>query len=152
MANEPVIGQECKAYYNTGTHASPTWVLIADAQDVRIATNEWGEAELLSRASSFAKYKPTIRRIAIEIDYVFAMGTTVWQSLLNAFHAKTVREFAIMDGAIATTSQQGLRAFCNIFSMPVDQPQEDWVTVTLGLKPAYQVESSAVVDPDWYTV
>lgn len=151
MPDLPVTGMECKTYYNTGTNASPTWVLIGDAQDVRITDLSWGEAELLSRSSDWAFYKPTIVRAAIEIDYVFGGNTTVWQALRDVWVNKTQRQFAIMDGTISTTGQQGLKVYCNIFSMPVEQPLEEWVTVTFGLKPCRFVESSAVVAPSWFT-
>lgn len=149
MAGVPVIGNDCKSYYNSATHASPTWVLIADAVDVRVNLTK-GEAELLTRASAWAKTKGGKKRGTIELDYVHQGGTTVFTALQGFFFANTVTEFAFMDGAIATSDSQGFRAYCEVFGMSQPQEIESWVVHTFTLKPAYQVESAAVVDPDWF--
>lgn len=151
MAGVPVIGNDCKSYYNTATHATPTWVLIADARDVRVNLTR-GEPELLTRASAWAKTGAGKKRGSIEIDYVHQGGTTVFTALQGYYFADTVTEFAFMDTAIATSDSQGFRAYCVTTGMSQPQELEGWVYITFTLKPAYKVESAAVVDPDWYDV
>lgn len=151
MAGVPVIGNDCKSYYNTATHATPTWVLIADARDVRVNLTK-GEAEMLVRSSPWAKVKSGKKRGTIEIDYLHQGGTTVFTKLQGDYFADTVTQFAFMDDAIATSDAQGFRAFCETTGMSQPQEIESWVFHTFTLKVAYKVEAASVVDPSWYDV
>jgi hypothetical protein len=60
---------------------------------------------------------------------------------------KTPIEFAVMDGDIAVSGKQGLRATCMITNFSMSQPLEEAVTVDVSIKPTYAANA-----PSWYTV
>ncbi len=146
-------GAQMNLYYNSGTHASPTWVEIEEVGDVSIADFSMGIAELKRRGNSFTKGLATLlQQIAIEFRLIHGVGATVFDTLRAAFLAGTVKEYAIMNGAIATSGTQGLRMFGIIEQFPWDQPLEDVSGHDVRVVCAYAEEGGSEVDPDWYTI
>lgn len=149
----PVSGHKMKMYRNSGTHASPTWTEISEVGDVSIPDLSMGMAELKRRANNFTKNLATlIQAMAVEFRYHSGLGATMFGNLKTDFFAGTAREYAIMNGAIGTTGNQGLRMFAYVENFPWDQPLEDVPGHDVRLAIAYAEEASAEVDPDWYIV
>lgn len=152
LVERPVTGLECKLYYNTGTHASPTWVEITRAINVSFSISK-GEADQSSRTSGWRKTKGTLKDLEITFTYRKKQGTdTVFDALQAATIAGTVYEYAVLDGANTETGAQGIRAFCELMSLGNTQDLESSEEVEFSMKPTYHEESSAEVDPDWYEV
>lgn len=152
LVERPVTGLECKLYYNTGTHASPTWTAISKAINVSFSISK-GEADQSSRSSTWRKSKGTLKDLEITFSYRKKQGTdTVFDALIAAAIADTVQEYAMLDGAVTEAGAQGIRAFCEIMGVGNTQDLESSEEVEFTLKPTYHEESSAEVDPDWYEV
>lgn len=152
VVERPVIGQECKLYYNTGTHAAATWVEVTRAINVS-ATVTKGEAEQKARVSAWGGVKGTIKTLEITWTYLKKQGTdTVFDSLQAAFIAGTVREYAVLDGSATLAGVQGIRAFCEIMSMGDRQDLEASQEIEFTAKYTYTEESAASIEPDWYEV
>lgn len=152
VAERPVTGLECKLYYNTTTHASPTWVEVTRAINVSFSLSK-GEADQSSRVSTWKMQKGTLKDLEITFTYRKKQGTdTVFDALIAAAIGETVYEYAVLDGAHSVSGVQGIRAFCEIMSAGNTQDLESAEEVEFTLKPTYKEESSAVVNPDWYKV
>lgn len=152
LIEAPAVGLECKLYYNTGTHAAPTWVLIAKAINVSANLTK-GDATQPSRESTWQKHKGTIKDLEVTFTYRKKQGTdTVFDALQAAWVAGTIYEYAVLDGLVTQSGCQGPRAFCEIFDMNLTQELEGVEEVEFVLRPTYKEESSAVVNPDWYEV
>ena len=152
LTERPMAGLECKLYYNTTTHASPTWTLVTRAINVSVAISI-GEADQSSRSSTWKKSKGTLKDLEITFTYRKKQGTdTVFDALQAAALAGTVYEYAVFDGLITEAGCQGIRAFCEIRSLNNTQDLEGTEEVEFSLKPTYKEESSAEVNPDWYEV
>lgn len=150
MAGE-LVGRDCKLYYNSATHASPTWVLIANAVDVSVGISK-SYADVSSRASGFKKNAAALKDLTCSFGYRYKNGTdTVFDALRAAAMANTPTELFIADGLAATTGSEGIRAYFDL-AMTDEQPLEDGVTAQFEGVHCIFYESSAVVDPDWYTV
>ena len=150
MAGEQ-IGASCKLYYNSGTHASPTWVLVANAVDARAGFGKnYGDGS--SRASGWKKNLAALRDLSCSFGYRYKAGAdTVWDALQAAAIANTPKELFFADGASGATGTEGFRAYFDLV-FDQDQPLEDGVTVQFeGVHVAYY-ESSSMIDPDWYVV
>jgi len=148
-----VTGRDCKLYYNTGSHASPTWVEITQAIDVSVdlAKNEAGPTR--SRASDWEYTHPGLKNISMSFGYNYLSGAdTVFDALKNSFDLDTESEFAVMDGAIASSGNEGPRFYGVVYGFNVQQGLEDPMTIDVEVKNAYKVESAALVEPDWYIV
>lgn len=152
MATAPTVGLDCKGYYNSGTHASPTWVLIDDIID---ASFEYGTTavETKSRASVNLGHLFGLIKHGATFSFRHTIGTnTVRAALLGVVSGRAAKEFAFMDQAIATTGALGARFYAVIESMNANQPLEEQMVWDLTLKPAHFIESSAKVEPDIYVV
>jgi hypothetical protein len=152
LLDRPVVGLECKLYYNAATHASPTWTQITRAINVSFSITI-GEADASSRMSTWRGNVATLKDLEISFTYRKKSGTdTVFTALIAAALAGTVLEYCVMDAATTETGAQGIRAFCQIFSVGNTQDLESTEEVEFTLKPTYKEESAALVNPDWYTV
>lgn len=152
LTQAPVVGKDCKLYYNTATHASPTWVEITKAINVSANLGK-GEADASARYSGWKLTKGALKELEITFSYRHKQGAdTVFDALQAAYIADTAIEFAVMDAAITESGAQGPRAFCEVSAMNLTQELEGSQEFEFTLKPTYKEESSALVEPDWYEV
>jgi len=152
LTERPMVGNECKLYYNAGTHASPSWTLITRAINASFNVS-MGEADQSSRTSTWRKSRASLKDLEITFTYRKKQGTdTVFDALQAAALAGTVYEYAVLDGLESESGVQGIRAFCQIFGLSNSQDLEAAEEVEFTLKPTYHEESSSEVDPDWYEV
>lgn len=150
--NASSLGYLCKLYYNSATHATPTWVEVKRAKDVSVPLSK-DEADTSRRESKWKFSKGAQREGALEFGYQYKSGAdTVFDMLLDSFLNGTAVQFAVMDGDITASGNQGLRAFMEVFDFPHDEPLADGVVYNIGLKLTDHEESSALVEPDWYAV
>jgi len=146
-------GHQMKLYRNTGTVATPTWTEITEIGDVSLPDFSMGLAELKRRASSWTKNLATlIQSFSIEFRFVHGLGATNFDAMRANFLAGTAEEFAMVDGAIATSGTEGLRFPGLISEFPWDQPLEDVSGHDIRIAVAYMEESATEVDPSWLVV
>lgn len=151
MAGE-LLGRECYTYYNSGTHASPVWVLIENAVDVSVSIGK-NYGDVSSRASEWKKQKPSLKDLTASIGYRYKAAVTdaVFDDLRAIALANTPTEFFFADGESDTAGTEGIRAYMDI-TLGEEQALEDGVLVTFDATHILFVESDVVIDPDWYTV
>ena len=149
---DPQVGVDAKAYYNSGTHASPTWVLIDDIID---ATPGFSAAltEIKSRASVWKGTLYALLEAGVTFTLLHRKGTdSVRAAILGIMTGRAAKEFAFMDQLIATTGSCGFRAFMNLESANRNENLEEGLAYDISAKGAYKTESSAKVEPDFYIV
>jgi hypothetical protein len=152
IAAGPVIGKDCKAYYNSGTHAVPTWNEAKYAINASANLGK-GEGDVSGRYSGWKKSKGALKELEISFTYRHKRGTdAVFDAILDSYVNGTPMEWAIMDGDITLSKAQGPRAFCEVMSLNATQELENGVEYEVTLKPTWFEEASAVVEPDWYEV
>lgn len=117
-------GVSCKLYYNSGTHGSPTWVAVDDAKDVMVNLG-MGKAEVKRRGNGWVQTLPTLKTAPITFGMVREVANTPHNTLRDAYLNKTVMDFAVADGAIATTGTQYFRADYYLYAFPINQPLEE---------------------------
>ena len=150
MAGEE-LGRECYLYYNSATHATPTWVLIGNAVDVSVNVGK-NYGDVSSRASAWKKQKAALKDLKCSFGYRYKNGAdSVFDVLRAAAIANTVTEFFFADALAATPTTEGIRAYFDL-SFGDDQPLEDGVLVTFDGVHAIFYEAGVIVEPDWYTV
>jgi len=143
-----------KLYRNTGSHASPTWVIIDEIGDVSIPDLKRGVAELKRRANEFAKNLASlIQVIALEFRFHHGLDATGFTVLRNMFFNGTVLEFACMDGDIAEEGSEGLILPALLEDFPWDQPLEDVSGHDIRLSVSYwESPAGTEIDPSWLVV
>lgn len=146
----PQAGHKMKLYRNTGTVATPTWTEVAEVSDVNLSDFTMGLAELKRRANDFAKNVVTmIQPIAIEFTLINGLDATNFDAMRANFLAGTAEEWAIFNGDISTSGNEGLRVPMVIENFPWDQSQEEVSSHSVRLAIVYMEESSTEVDPSW---
>ena len=142
------LGLDCKIYYNANTYASPTWTEIANVKDVTL-NMEATEISVANRsASGWSESLMGLRNasVAFQIDYDNAAAGYV--AIRDAYLNSTDLEMAIMDGAVATSGSEGLRATMAVLSFTRNEGLEDIVTVDITVRPT----PNANANPAWLDV
>ncbi|GMV72850.1 MAG: hypothetical protein AMXMBFR77_26870 [Phycisphaerales bacterium] len=141
------LGLDCKLYRNTGTWGSPTWAEVGNARDVTVNL-ERGEADLTTRANAgWRATVGTLKDASLEFEMVWDPGDAGFAAVRDAFLNGTVLDMVALDGGIAVSGSQGLRAEFSILSFSRSEPLEEGVTVNVTAKPAYSENA-----PEWMTV
>lgn len=156
----PVVGADCKLYYNTGTRSSETWVEVDEVGDVNMPELSVALAALKRRANSYTKNLPALfNSITINATLIHGLGPTEFAAIQTQFFAKTCVEWAILGGAYTNTSEggvQGLRIPMLVSAFPWNQPLEDVagheITLASGLLIEGSGSSETEIDPVWTTV
>lgn len=149
----PIIGLDCKLYYNSATYGTPTWVEVSEIGDLTLPDFTLSLAEIKTRSSVYVKHLAGLKTLSVEFDYLYGAASTVFNYLRTAFFDRTVEEFAIMDGPIATTGREGIRGPFFIESFPINQNLEE-ASMVQGVRLAlsYLDQEGTSRDPEWYTV
>jgi hypothetical protein len=149
----PVSNNDCKLYYNTGTNASPTWVLIERAINANCDSSST-TATTTNRSSKFETSEVvTIKLGPLTFDY--QMLSTVdadYNALRALWLAKTKTQFAMMDGVIATAGSEGWKAYFQVTKCGVSEGDGDVRKASFECEPTAFYESGALVEPTWLAV
>jgi hypothetical protein len=147
-----VVGKSAKLYYNSATNATPTWVEIKDAMDINMPMSK-DKADVSTRRSGWRLHAAGLKDVGIEFDYLHNLGAdTVFDALLAMYTGDTAKEFAALDGAVASSGTQGLRFFGLVFDMSVSQALAEGTKYAISVAPVRTEESSALVEPSWMDV
>ena len=141
------LGMEAKLYRNTGTYAAPTWVELTNVKDLTLNL-EAGEADVTTRGN--AGWRATVATLkdgSIEFEMVWDTADANFTAIQDAFFNNTDIEFAVMDGDVASSGSQGLRATMSITSFSRSEALEEALMVSVNAKPTYAVNA-----PEWMTV
>jgi hypothetical protein len=142
-----ILGLDCKTYVNTGTYASPTWVLLDNIANETLNLSA-GEAAADRRGGNGWKERlATLKDGSVDFSMNYQPGDANFDTLFDAFMGRDQLEFAFMDGPIATTGSEGLRATCQVFKFEIPRDLEVTVVCNIGVKP-----SPATNPPEWYEV
>lgn len=149
----PVIGKDCKAYYNSGSHGTPTWVEVTFAKNVSANLGK-GEGDVSARFTKWKLTKGALKELEISFTYLHKRGTdTVFDKIMDSYVNDTAVEWLILDGAVTLTKAQGPRAYCECFSLNLTQELENADEYEVTLKPTYKEDpAGTIVTPDWYEV
>lgn len=152
VAAGPRVGKDCKLYYNSGTHATPTWVEVKSAINVTANMGK-GEAEVGSRASSWKLYKGAMKELEVSFTYRHKSGAdTVFDAILASYTSGTPKEFAVLDDDITLSGAQGPKAYFEVMSLNQSQELESAVEYEVTLKPTYFEETGTMIEPSWHEV
>lgn len=142
-----VLGMNAKLYRNTGSYGSPTWDEVTNVRDVTLNL-ETGEADVTTRGNNgWRATVATLRDASVEFEMVWDTTDTDFTAIQQAFLNNTTIEFAVMDGNIATSGNQGLRATMMVTSFSRNEALEEALTVSVTIKPTFATNA-----PSWLTI
>jgi len=141
------LGMEARLYRNTGTYETPTWTEIDNVKDVTLNL-ETGEADVTTRANNgWRATAATLKDGSVEFEMVWDTADAGFTAIQEAYFDNTAIEFAVMDGDIATSGTQGLRATMAVTNFSRNEPLEEAITVSVTIKPTYADNA-----PEWMEV
>ncbi len=141
-----VLGKDAKLYRNSGSYGSPTWTLISNVRDLGLGL-EKGEADVTTRAGNgWEQVVAALKSASIEWGMVWDTADANFTAIRNSFLNDTVIEFLVLDGAVATTGSQGLRAECMVQRFRRNENLREAVVVDVSAKPTYSTNA-----PSWWT-
>lgn len=141
------LGMQGKLYRNTGTYAAPVWAELSNVRDVTLNL-ETGDADVTVRANGGWKASiATLKEASIEFEMVWDGSDAGFTAIQNAFFANGSVELAVMDGDIATSGSQGLRATMSIMNFSREEPLEEAMKAKVTCKPTYAANA-----PLWLVV
>lgn len=144
------LGNALKAYYNSGTDASPTWNPIEMIGDVTVNL-ECGEAEVDLRISNWILNLPAKLSGSIDMALANDIGGTVYDALRGYFFARTQKQFAFANAAINASGTEYFKAFAFFSSFPWNQATQEMSNHDASLSLGYTEESGSLVEPAWGT-
>ena len=135
------LGLDAKLYRKDGRQH---WDLVANVRDVTLNL-ETGEADVTTRGNDgWRATVGTLKDASIEFEMVWDTGDADFTAFKDAFFNGTPIELVVMDGDIATTGAQGLRAVCRIINFTRSEALEEAITVSVTAKPTYSTSP-----PSW---
>jgi len=138
---------EGKLYYNAGSYATPDWKELKNVKDVTL-NMEKGEADVTTRGNAgWRATVGTLKEGSLEFEMVWDTEDEGFAALQAAWFGDTPVEMAVMDGPIATSGSQGLRATMSVISFSRKEPLEEAMSVSVSVKPTYAEHA-----PEWMEV
>lgn len=140
------LGLDAKLYRNTATYASPTWNEVKNVKDVTLNL-EAGSADVTTRGNAGWRANiATLKDASLEFEMVWDTADDDFTAIRTAFLTNAAIEFAVLDGPVATSGSQGLRASMAITNFSRAEPLEEAIKVSVTAKPTY-----AANPPEWMT-
>jgi len=141
------LGMEGKLYYNAGSYATPDWKELKNVKDVTLNL-EKGEADVTTRGNAgWRATVGTLKEGSLEFEMVWDTEDEGFAALQAAWFGDTPVEMAVMDGPIAASGSQGLRATMSVISFSRKEPLEEAMSASLTVKPTYAEHA-----PEWMEV
>lgn len=132
---EFVLGLEAKVYYRSaGSFGSPTWTEITSVKEITLNL-EAGEFVGSTRGSVWEKTARTLLRASVDITLLHKPQNAGEEAIRDAFLNGTLIDMAIMNGAIATVGNEGLRGEMTVTKFSREEPLEEGLTIAATIKP-----------------
>lgn len=143
-----VLSQNAKMYRNTGSYAVPVWDEITLVKDLTLNVTK-DVADVTTRASGgWKEFVDGLKDASVEFSTLWDTANADFTAIQTAFLGNTALEFAIMDGPIATPTQQGLRATMLVENFTRNEVLGEALMVDCTLRPVKNANAS----PAWYTI
>lgn len=140
------LGMDAKLYRNTGSYGSPVWNEVKNVKDVTLNL-EAGEADVTTRGNAGWRANiATLKDASLEFEMVWDTADDDFTAIRTAFLTNAAIEFAVLDGPVAMSGSQGLRASMAITNFSRAEPLEEAIKVSVTAKPTY-----ATNPPEWMT-
>ena len=139
-------GRETFLYYNSATHATPTWVEIPRARNIQ-TTNGPALSEIEFHGAQSTANIPGYDKFSGSFEYVKKRGTdTIFAALETARKNRTVVELQFMNDDVATSGATGWMAPVLLGEFAETSNGGDGVTITIPFAKAdaYDVSGDVV--------
>jgi hypothetical protein len=129
------LGIKAKAYRNTGTYVSPTWVAMDFIKDATTGM-PWDLVEASTRSSRVKTYVATQADFAISFSMRVDYTDTAYLAMRSASVSATAQDLLFLDGALTDEGCQGFRADFLVTLTSQPQGLGDAIYDSFDAKPA----------------
>lgn len=131
------IGLDAKFYVGSSDigDVGNTWTEVPEVEEITLNL-ETAEAEIKNRASDWVKILLGQKNASIDVTITYDKTDTEYDALRDAWLNKTDIAVAVMDGAIATSGNEGLQIDAKVTSFTRNEPLEEGLTINLTLRPS----------------
>jgi hypothetical protein len=148
-----ILGLNGYAYYNTGSNATPAWVLIDNIMDVSLSFTKETTDITVRGGGGYTLKVGTLKDFSVSFGMVYDTDETSFLYVKDAFIDNTIVQYAFCDGPIATVGTEGFKAYCDITNFSRNESLRDAFKVDTELSAAYFVEGGSIIPPtDFETV
>lgn len=126
-------GINCKAYYNSGSYGSPTWVELSCIDELQ-ENSKTMTADANSRAS-FIRLKVGVDGDLSWTGTIKRDGSAAHLVVYRAMKAKTSLDMLILDGPVTTNGVMGHRADCLIIDTSNNQNRTERLYDSIEIVP-----------------
>lgn len=130
-----MIGLNAKAYRNSGSYGSPTWLEMTLISDLSVNPS-WEEADASARESRIKQTVKTLMALEISGKMKKKLGDDNYDALMNAMLSDDTLDLLILDGDRETEDVRGWRADFQVFSANEDQSMTNVLFEEFTLKPS----------------
>jgi len=118
-----MAGKRWKLYYDSASsHASPTWVEIGRARDIKMPRSK-GKADGSRRESSYEIEESALKTTGLEFGYVYKPGTdAVRDALMASYNNDSLIHVAVADGDIDTENTRYTHFWGEVEQFDIDAP------------------------------
>ena len=128
------LGLTAKAYRNTGSFGSPTWVEVSNIQDLDLGDTMDSFDATIRGSGGFDESEPTIRKV--EINWNMKNNADAGMiAFRTAYAARAAVDLQFLDGPIATTGSHGVRGRFKFHEFGKPQNLRDGQFVNLVARP-----------------
>jgi predicted secreted protein len=143
-----VLSQNAKFYRNTGTYAVPVWDLVGNVKDLTLSL-EKDETDVTTRSSGgWKEFVDGMKDATVEFGMLWDTGDADFDAFQGAFINNTAVEVLVLDGLVATSGSEGLRATMMVKSFTRNENLGEALMVDVSLRPVKNANAA----PAWYTV
>lgn len=141
------LGLNAKLYRNTGSYGSPTWDEVAQIKNLSCDLAAV-EVDVTTRGSGgWRAIAVGLKDAPVSFEILYDNTNTDYEAFRDAYINATVIECAVMDGAITTAGNEGLRASFSVTKFARKEDLEGALMIEVEMKPG-----PAANNPAWYTV
>jgi len=137
----PVMGFNGKAYYNSGTHGSPTWSLVANLGDIKVTDERTTKDIEVRSQNGFAVTVAGLRKLSFEWSSVYDPADAAQTALRTLYWANTNVEMQFLDGLVSggsyTNGPNGVEGTFQISKFPRQEELNNAMMVDMGVVLTY---------------
>jgi hypothetical protein len=143
-------GKDAYAYYNTGTHGSPTWAEAGNVQDVKLGDAITLYELKLRKNRPFSTNVPTLLGWNPSFKMADMPGDALMIGIIAAVNGGSCLDMLFLDGVVApatSITSQGMRADWTVEKKDRSESGDEAVMYDVSLKPGQTANV-----PSWFSI
>ena len=141
------LGDDAKFYYNSATHATPTWVEVSNVKSLSLSEED-EEVDVTVRGSNkFKEYIQGHTDVTVDFEMLDDDSDPAYIAFRAAKQGRTGIEVLVLNGPDATPGNDGVRFFAMVKTFSRSENLSEAIMREVSLRPLKNADSP----PTYYT-